>query len=146
MNQNEIFEGIGDAELFAITIYGEARGEDIEGKKAVAAVIANRIKRGGWFGRTLKEVVLKPWQFSTFNIGDPNRVKLEEIAGDFTKCLDTVSSLKECYWVALGALAGWLGSNVGDATHYFADYIEPPDWAEKLEHITDIGRHKFFLE
>ncbi len=146
MPSNKNFEDLDDNELLALVIYGEARGEPIEGKIAVAAVIMNRVKRDGWFGKNVKEVILKPWQFSVFNINDPNRERLEAIALDFKSHVETYESLKESYWVALGFLGNWLPSNVGAATHYFADYIDTPTWAEKMEHIRDIGRHKFYLE
>lgn len=62
----------GDIDILARTIYGEARGEPWEGKIAVAWVVRNRAERGGWWGDTIREVCLKPWQFSCWNETDPN--------------------------------------------------------------------------
>ena len=51
-------------EIFAKTLYGEARGEGLKGIEAVACVIVNRLKKPCWWGHTIQEVCLKPAQFS----------------------------------------------------------------------------------
>ena len=48
------------------TLYGEARGQNISSKKAVAWIIRNRLNDGG-FGRTYKDVVTAPYQFTCWN-------------------------------------------------------------------------------
>ena len=68
-----------DLDIAARTIWGEARGEGPEGMRAVAHVIANRATKGGWWGDTLWSVCLKPWQFSCWNLSDPNRQKLLDL-------------------------------------------------------------------
>ena len=69
-------------EVMALTVWGEARGEDDIGRCAVAWVIRNRAERPGydWWGNTISEVCLKPWQFSVWNAGDPNRAKMLDLA------------------------------------------------------------------
>ena len=57
--------------LLACTIFAEARSEGARGMRAVAHVIQNRV--GPRFGETMAEVIMKPWQFSAWNRGDPNR-------------------------------------------------------------------------
>ena len=42
-----------DTEVFAKTLWGEARGEGIIGMLAVACVIKNRINRPGWWGNDI---------------------------------------------------------------------------------------------
>ena len=69
-------------DTLARTIYGEARGEPIRGKEAVAAVVLNRVgramERGGWWwGSSVAEVCRRPWQFSCWNADDANRTKIE---------------------------------------------------------------------
>ncbi len=56
-------------DLFACCLYGEARGEPEEGKRAVAGVIQNRSQRRG---QTLRQVILAPKQFSWTDPKDPN--------------------------------------------------------------------------
>ena len=85
-----LFEQPGDL-LLALTLYGEARGETAMGKRAVAWCVRNRMdKAHDWkaargrshplFGDgTVAGAVLKPWQFSCWNKGDPNLPNLLEI-------------------------------------------------------------------
>jgi len=144
---SNLFETLGEREILALAIYGEARGESIEGKVAVASVIVNRLRRGGWFGSTLREVILKPWQFSAFLENDPNRRLLEMIARNFSEYLGQYEALRQCWWVAVGFLDGWLSSNVGEATHYFATSMKsPPEWASGMALVARIGKHQFYAE
>ncbi len=67
-----------DVDTAARTIWGEARGENYVTKLCVATVIVNRWEAQTWFGKTVQEVCLKPWQFSCWNENDPNREKLKD--------------------------------------------------------------------
>lgn len=67
----------------ALTLWGEARGESREGKVAVMWVIRNRAEadlhgdsKPDWWGESIRDVCLRPGQFSCWNKGDPNRRKL----------------------------------------------------------------------
>ena len=55
-----------ESEVFVLgrTIYGEARGEDDETKKAVANVVMNRVKNPRWWGKTVKEVSQKNFKIN----------------------------------------------------------------------------------
>jgi len=73
-----------EVDVLARTIYGEARGETVRGKEAVACVIMNRVRRaqergGYWWGASVEKVCLKPWQFSCWNEHDPNREKIQQV-------------------------------------------------------------------
>jgi len=57
-------EDLTPEEVIARTIYDEARGEGLEGMKAVAAVILNR---SDGTPESMKEICLKPFQFSGWN-------------------------------------------------------------------------------
>lgn len=67
-----------DDQIASRTLWQECRGEPIEGQKAVAAVLLNRVKDGRW-GKTLAEVCLSEYkgiyQFSGWARSDPNRIK-----------------------------------------------------------------------
>jgi N-acetylmuramoyl-L-alanine amidase len=73
---------MSDIDILARTIYGEARGEKIGGMEAVASVVINRVKRAEkkngryWWGNSVRDVCLKKWQFSCWNVNDPNRKKI----------------------------------------------------------------------
>jgi len=64
-----------NVEYMARTLWGEARGESEEGQVAVGHVIKNRVEKKTWYGKTIKDVCLKKWQFSCWNENDPNRIR-----------------------------------------------------------------------
>jgi N-acetylmuramoyl-L-alanine amidase len=67
-------EPFTDTFLLALAIYREARGEDLAAKIAVGCVIRNRVQHPSWYGRSWFEVITKPYQFSSFNLGEPNSI------------------------------------------------------------------------
>jgi spore germination cell wall hydrolase CwlJ-like protein len=58
-----------EEQVIASTLYFEARGENLDGKKAVASIIYNRAQEKRWKKLGMKGVCLQPMQFSTFNNG-----------------------------------------------------------------------------
>ena len=75
-----------DIDILARTIYGEARGEIEEGKRAVGLCILNRYKSKKWFSaNTIAEVCQKPLQFSCWNKNDPNCKKITTATDYHTK-------------------------------------------------------------
>ena len=68
-----------DIAVMAKTIWGEARGEHYEGQVAVGWVIRNRCETGGWFGNSIREVCLKPYQFSCWNNDDCNKAQIDKL-------------------------------------------------------------------
>ncbi|KKL46619.1 hypothetical protein LCGC14_2343720, partial [marine sediment metagenome] len=74
-------------------VYGEARSEDDEGRRAVAHVMLNRWRTtDGQFRRddTVATVCLRHVQFSSWNTGDPNLAKMMEVdvnSDVFRQCL-----------------------------------------------------------
>jgi spore germination cell wall hydrolase CwlJ-like protein len=126
---------IPDDTWAALNIWMEARGEKIEGKIAVAEVMLNRLKKGFW-GDTIAEVVLAPYQFSGWNTKDPNRVKAAQLD-------DQDQAYQECVkaWELAKA-----GSNIAKgATHYFNPAIVArPSWAPPSKMLARIGNHEFY--
>lgn len=130
-----------DIDMLARTIYGEARGELVRGKEAVAAVIMNRVRRarqrgGYWWGDDVVGVCAKPWQFSCWNEGDSNRRKIEAVTA-------ANRTFQTCIRIARRALAGTLPDPTDGATHYHAAGITPP-WAQKRVPAAEIGEHRFY--
>ncbi|HBE44270.1 MAG TPA: cell wall hydrolase [Deltaproteobacteria bacterium] len=142
----EVFEGLDDKKLMALCLYGEARGEPLSGKIGIAFVIMNRVKKNGWFGSTIKKVILKPKQFSCFNEKDPNRRRLIIIAQNWDYFFQKDKALRECYYVAEKAIEGTaFKDNVFGATHYkTAKCIA--SWADKMKLVAIIGNHEFYAE
>lgn len=118
--------------IAALCIWREARGEPIEGKTAIWHVLKNRLISGQW-GKTMVAVVTSPWQFSSFNSGDPNSIKFPN-PNDPTwqECLDVVSS------------------SGPDITHgamfYFNPNVVRPAWAAKMDLMASFGNHDFYKD
>lgn len=136
-----MFENLPDVTLLALLIYGEARGEKEAGRRAVGHVVLNRLYKSKRYGATLPAVILKKWQFSCFNQGDPNRAKLEKLAVD-----PEGEIYDQCLCVAANLLAGKDEDNTKGATHYFNPAVVKPAWARKMKHTVTIGNHEFYRE
>ena len=118
--------------LLALCIWREARGEEYKAKAGVAWSIRNRVARPGWWGNSLYTVILKPWQYSSFNAGDPNATKFP--VPDDMYWLDCVRATAEPDDVSLGA------------THYYDRSLDghPPEWAKSMTHTCNLGNLRFF--
>jgi hypothetical protein len=67
------YEKISSLALLELCVYREARGETFDGKRGVAHVIRNRVYSNvHWWGDDWHSVILHPYQFSSFNVSDPN--------------------------------------------------------------------------
>lgn len=130
-------------DTLARTLYGEARGEKVRGIEAVACVIINRVEkalqRGGyWWGSDVEKVCLKPWQFSCWNVNDPNREKILQVDRQ-NKVFAT------CLRVARRAVFGALTDITSGATHYHVDGLLPA-WARHQIPCVEIGQHVFYRD
>lgn len=128
-------------DVLARTLWGEARGEGIDGMKAVACVILNRVavakKKGKfWWGNNIIQVCQKPYQFSCWNRSDPNFQKLQSVDEND---LYFASALR----IARRAVIGALKDITEGATHYHAASITPY-WARGEEPVVTIENHKFY--
>jgi len=124
-----------DYETMARTIFGEARGEPVEGQIAVAHVICNRWRSRKWFSAiSLAGVCLKRLQFSCWNPDDPT----------YQRVVDARPYELEPFIEIAKAAIEDLNDPTRGATHYYADTIPAPAWAKGLEPTVQIGRHLFF--
>lgn len=130
-----------DIDIFARTLYGEARGEYTENGLAafiaVGNVIHNRLKRGEKYGKTLTEVCLKPRQFSCWNQHDPNRILIqkEELEHDplFRCCQKVARKITSGIWPDL----------TRNSDHYHATSCKP-SWSRNAAIKLRLGRHIFY--
>ena len=134
----DFFMKLPERDLLARCIWGEARGEIAAGKLAIAHVVLNRTLKQSWMGSTIREVILKPYQFSCFNDGDPNAKKLAVID-------PSDKAFSECLLIANLACDGYTIDPTGGATHYHAKSCKPA-WAPKIQYLCSIGKHKFYRE
>lgn len=110
-------------------------------RRAEAFGKVNRVRRarergGYWWGDTLGGVCQKPWQFSCWNEGDPNREKILAVT-------PKNRSFQSCIRIARRAAAGAIDDPTGGSTHYHAKYVNPP-WARRKAPSAEIGRHLFY--
>jgi len=133
-----MFEHLPDAYLLAWLLWGEARGEPLQAKIAVGCVVRNRVKNPGWWGKTWKEVMLKPKQFSCFNHDDPNR---EKIVWAILEGLVPIQELG----IAIAIMYDLLPDITDGATHYH-DIGVIPYWAASMEKTAVIGNFIFYKE
>lgn len=126
-------------DTLARTLWGEARGEILKGIRAVAAVVLNRATHPTvhWWGSTIVDVCIAPYQFSCWNANDPNLAKLQAVT-------TADSGFQVCRQVAQDALAGRLRQDcTPGATHYHTK-TSSPSWARDKVPCEDIGNHLFY--
>ena len=61
---------------YALTVYGEASGENAASKRAIAWIIRNRMTKKRW-GDSYQKIVVRPSQFNCWNRKDVNYAKLQ---------------------------------------------------------------------
>lgn len=128
-------------DILARTLWGEARGETLAGKEAVACVILNRLKKAKtkgrfWWGNSLEEICLKPYQFSCWNQNDVNYRRVIAVT-------DADPHFAICLRIARRAVNELLNDATNGADHYHADTITP-SWSEGRAPTAIIGRHLFY--
>lgn len=131
--------------VVALTLWGEARGEPMEGKLAVASVIYNRAvaaSRRDDLDRTeaLRQVCLKPKQFSCWKDGD----LLCVAPGTQLHIPACESSWSECSIIARMMVEGDFIPST-PATHYHTHAVAP-SWSANMVCVAEIGHHRFFRE
>jgi hypothetical protein len=115
-------------------VYYEAGFEPLQGRRAVAQVVLNRMRHPA-FPKSVCGVVYQGsrspvCQFSFACDGSLNRAP-------------AMGAWNEARTIAAAALAGFVEASVGSATHYHADYVAPY-WAPKLTKLAKLGAHIFY--
>ncbi|MBX3455811.1 cell wall hydrolase, partial [Ferrovibrio sp.] len=113
-----------DLDVLARTLFGEARGEPREGRIAVAWVVRTRARLAMAYSQRNKgrphplfgdgriaSACQARWQFSCWNVNDPNRSKLLT-AGPH------IPAFRDCQAAALAVLDGMEADPTSNATHY----------------------------
>lgn len=127
--------GGGDRDILAKTLQAEAGGEGPEGMLAAGAIIANRVRAGG-YGDGFNGVIMKPGQFSAWNgvTGYAGGQGAINMAG--------VQPSPEAYRIADLILAGGYNDPTGGATHYYNPAAANPAWGAG-GNWQRIGNHVF---
>lgn len=115
-------------------VYYEAAYEPGEGQRAVAQVVLNRMRHPA-FPKTVCGVVYQ---------GAPNPGCQFSFACDGSLArAPAPAAWRRARQVAADALRGYVMAQVGQATHYHADYVAPY-WAPRLAKVKQIGAHIFY--
>lgn len=134
-----------DVNMLARTIYGEARGENYDGKVGVANVVVNRFLTAqqlpglrSQFGGSLQGTMLAGGgdQFNCWRPSDAN----------YTKMLNATNNdphFVESRQIAYGILTGQINDNTKGSDHYYNPRTASPDWGDDGAQKGKIGNHKF---
>lgn len=135
-----------DQDILARTIWGEARGQGYAGMQAVANVIMNRVRTVQKFpayakrwGKGVSGVCKHPYQFSAWNVNDPNRAKMLAVT-------TADANFRTALAIAEKAIAGTLPDLTGGATYYHTTAIRP-DWVKSSGNpkpLIVVGSHAFY--
>ena len=146
-------KSVGDqlpATLFAMCLFGEARGESDLALQSVAQVILNRAnnprplfgsRKGASFDENLRCVILQPQQFSSLNPYDINYPGLM-----FPLDHEQPQVWDRCLRCAEQAIANKDRSDTltANSDHYFDDSISPPSWAHPSNQTVRVGPLTFY--
>lgn len=143
MGAADTARALSEVDVVALTLWGEARGESLDGKAAVAWVIRNRAVRRE---QTYKAVCLARAQFSCWwpSGGRANYQALSTLAAQIRERTDPL--LEECRWVAEGVMRGVLWDRTRGADHYMTTELyheSPPAWAREMPVSSVVGNHTF---
>lgn len=109
-----------DQSILARTLYGEAEANNEADAVAIANVVLNRARHGKQWPSGVAAVCLQPWQFSCWNVNDPNRERILNASGEW---------FERCKQIAAEVMKSNIDPTNG-ATHYYATYIAAPKWAK----------------
>ena len=131
MNKHQAWE----FSLLALCIWREGRGEPYTGKVAIGCSIRNRVNKPSWWGTGYDGIILKPYQYSSFNTNDANSVKFPTPGLVWDECMKAAD---EVY-----------NNNLADvtsgATHYYLKTTPEPAWVKGAEFKVEIGSHRFYI-
>lgn len=128
-----------ELDVFARTLWAEARGESFAGQVAVAWVIKNRtLDRKRRWPRTISGVCLQARQFSCWNEGDVNLEKLKAVTLD-------AESFVRAQGVAALVMGSFLFDNTKGANHYLTpEAAGRVRWDDGMQETARIGGHVFY--
>lgn len=132
--------------LFTTVLWGEARGEPIEGQVGVANVILNRLNTGKW-SHDIRAVILAPAQFSCLW---PTGGEYDGVLAFARVCYNLTNLTRaeqQLRLLAEGALRPALLDNTLGATHYHdARMKEAPAWTVGATKTVLLGHHFFYKD
>ena len=124
-----------EVDVLARTIYCEARGESVEGKFAVGAVIMNRVESPRFrYDENIIAACVRYRQFSCWNKNDPN----------FKFAIGNDLDWAIYYQCVLAALRAMTGEDpTKGSCHYHTKAVDPV-WSRDKTPCYEVGNHVFF--
>jgi hypothetical protein len=144
-----LLDSLTGAQILALTLYGEARGESPEGRLAVACVVRNRMRERR---QTAGQVCLARLQFSCWSPagGAQNYATVMELADRVAAGTVTLPAYTDCLIIAEAVLSDAADDVTHGATHYMTiglfDSPACPWWARQMRETERIGRHVFLSD
>jgi hypothetical protein len=150
-----------DQQALICTLYGEAAGETMSSRVAVACAIRNRVLadlgndgKPDWWGEGYRGVCLKKWQFSCWWETSPNTKRLYAFAQHVLSGTPPPFQRDQILQAELAAIAdGIMSGRMEDVTHGATHYLtikllqaKPPAWTSKMQRVATIGAHAYFKE
>lgn len=128
--------------IVAKTLYDEARGESIEGIKAVASVIYNR---AGGDSQNFPKVCLRKYQFSGWNGLDDSERTPEGyyIVDPDTSTKATKDRWELCKTLAKTMFEGEFKSTIDKRNSFYNPEKSSPTWGSLMKDPLDIDNHRF---
>lgn len=161
------------AKVLAATLWGEGRGEGVNGMLAIAKVITSRVKKDAWgWADNPRGVVLQDDQFSCWHAAPQLWRAFNEALGDVkpkagalddpeyigralgANLLDDKQAARVAYLIARllwdysfneAMPAHWSTVYAKDwGDHYYAKSIPAPYWAKGKKSLGTLRNHKFY--
>jgi spore germination cell wall hydrolase CwlJ-like protein len=117
----------GELSLLARVVQAEAANQPVAGQEAVAWTAVNRLRAGG-YGKTLTQVLQRPYQYARPKRRDPNS-----------------PAYRTALMAALMAVRGAGDDPSRGSTHFHVCKMRPtPRWARAMERRVTIQDHCFY--
>ncbi|MDP3660663.1 cell wall hydrolase [Phenylobacterium sp.] len=135
LNAGAVLDESRATDCLTAAVYYEAASESLDGQRAVAQVVLNRMRHPA-YPKTVCGVVFQGSNRTTgcqFSFTCDGSLGRQPSAGGWSRARQ----------VAVEALNGYVMRKVGTATHYHANYVAPY-WSPSLVKIGAIGAHIFY--
>lgn len=133
-----------EKDIFARTLYGEAKDYSYEAKIAIASVIQNRVKiskkfRGYWWGNNIVAVCHKMGQFSCWDRNNQEYFEMIRVTKEDSRFFDCIEIVEQVLNEDIGCITR-------GATHYHDYNMFPyrPAWLDNREPVFSIDGLEFY--
>lgn len=124
-----------DSDCLTQAVYYEARGEGVDGMRAVAQVILNRVRHPA-FPKTICNVVYQGAMHGT-------SCQFSFVCNGAMASRVESSAWRRARDVASAALEGYVMKSVGTATHFHTLRVDPM-WSGTMIRVATVGGHAFY--